>query len=59
VTDRGEPAGRMDVPEDVLKASQQVSLWMYQHEIRELGTLCCLRVSPRDGYTVRFPVDKA
>jgi hypothetical protein len=59
VTDRGEPTGGTELPEEILKAFELVSRWMYQHEIRELGTLCCLRVSPREGYLARFPVDKA
>jgi hypothetical protein len=55
VTDSGKPVGGKDLPDDVFKAFQQVTKWMYEQEIRELGTLCCLSVSPRHGYRARLP----
>jgi hypothetical protein len=58
-TDGGQPSGAMDVPDEVLPAFEQLRKWMWQYQIRELGTLCCLSVSPRDGHLVRFPADKA
>jgi len=54
VTYDGKPAGKIDIPDEIIQACQQLTKWMYQNEVRELGKLSCLNVSTK-AHTAKVP----